>query len=163
MQIGMGWSQKAGAYTFPMKDHDGKVIGVRLRYPDGKKLSAKGSKSGLFMGKQVDTNGVVLVAEGPTDAAALMTTGHQVIGRPSCNGGTNYVYQMISWRTTLVIVADNDKPGMDGAKKLAGVCKCKTKTVKIVIPRKGSDAKDWFQQGLNRMTLDLMIQQARNE
>jgi|TARA_R100000084_G_C4585592_1_gene115880 DNA primase len=161
--LGLGWSAKAGAYTFPMKNHEGQVVGVRLRYPDGKKLSAKGSKAGLFMADKVDTDGVLLVAEGPTDTAALMTTGHQVVGRPSCNGGTNFVYQMISWRTSLVIVADNDKPGKEGAKRLAEICKCKTKSVKIIIPRKGSDAKDWLGHGLNRATLDLMIHQASPE
>lgn len=159
----MGWSQAKGAYTFPMHDASGKVIGVRLRYPNGRKLSVKGSRSGLFMHGADMSRGLLLVAEGPTDAAALHSLGYNVVGRPSCNGGTKYLYELVNWKHQIVLIPDKDKPGIDGAESVAKMLKVKTKQVKIVEPRGVcTDAKEWVVGGLRREQLDILIGQASN-
>lgn len=157
----MGWSQLKGAYTFPMHDANGKVIGVRLRYPNGRKLSVKGSRSGLFLHDADCSHGLLLVAEGPTDAAALHSLGYNVVGRPSCNGGTKYLYDFVNWRHQVVLIPDKDKPGIDGAESVVKTLKVKTKQIKIVEPR-GSckDAKEWVLGGLTRGQLNILIEQA---
>ena len=71
-RLGMGFSPNSGAYTFPMRDHEGQVVGVRLRYPNGKKMSARGSKNALFYESCPDY-GLVLITEGPTDNIRIFT------------------------------------------------------------------------------------------
>ena len=159
--FGMGWSQAKGAYTFPMHDASGKPIGVRLRYPNGRKMSVRGSKSGLFMHEGDHSRGLLLVAEGPTDAAALHSLGFNVVGRPSCNGGTKYLYEFINWKHEVVLIPDKDKPGIDGAESVAKMLKVKTKQVKIVEPLGScTDAKEWVVGGLTRYKLEILIEQA---
>ena len=48
-RLGVGWSAKHRAWSFPMQDAVGNVLGVRLRLPGGKKLSVTDSKEGLFI------------------------------------------------------------------------------------------------------------------
>ncbi len=48
-RLGVGWSVEHRAWTFPMVDADGTVLGIRLRLRSGKKLSVRGRKEGLFV------------------------------------------------------------------------------------------------------------------
>src|SRR5262249_61220748 len=84
-RFGVGWSAGHAAWTFPMVDHTGTVLGMRLRLPDGRKLSVRGGKEGLFLPRDFAAQSPVLIAEGPTDAAALLDLGFPAaLGRPSC-------------------------------------------------------------------------------
>ena len=74
-RLDIGWLGNRRAWCFPMRDADGKVLGVRLRYPNNRKLSVKGGKEGLFIPVGIDTHGLLLIAEGPTDTAALLDFG----------------------------------------------------------------------------------------
>lgn len=115
--LGCAWNGKACA--FPMKDAEGKVIGIRLRGADGRKWAVKGSRQGLFI-PEVDIQTTAYIVEGPTDAAAALTLGLYAIGRPSCLGCEEMVVSLIHARKIrrAVIVADNDGPGQRGAVKL---------------------------------------------
>ena len=139
----VGWSSKKSAYTFPMRDHEGATIGIRLRTPEGKKFAVKGSRAGLFYAGDPPAKGQVLIAEGPTDTACLAGKGFSVVGRPSCNGGGIYLLKMLSWKHQAVLVADNDKPGRDGAESIAKLIKDKAASVRIMTPPRGNDIKDW--------------------
>ena len=78
-----------------------------------------------------------------------------MVGRPSCNGGTKYLYDLVNWRQ-VVLIPDKDKPGIDGAESVAKMLKVKTKQVKIVEPRGAcTDAKEWVVGGLRREQLDI--------
>ena len=46
-QLGVGFYPARQAWVFAERDHDGQIIGLQLRYPDGKKLMERGSKRGL--------------------------------------------------------------------------------------------------------------------
>ncbi len=160
MQV--GWSAKKSAYTFPMRASDGVVIGIRLRTPDGNKFAVKGSRAGLFYVGDPPSHGNVYVAEGPTDTLALHQIGLPAVGRPSCNGGGIFLSKMLCWKHDVVIVADNDKPGKQGAKSIACLLKPKVARVRIMYPSKGSDVKDWVVgHGASKQVVELVANQAR--
>ena len=84
------------------------------------------------------------------------------MGRPSCNGGGILLTKMLCWKHDVVIVADNDKPGKQGAKSIASLLKPKVSRVRIMYPSKGSDVKDWVVgHGANKQVVELVANQAR--
>jgi hypothetical protein len=122
--IGCAWSS-LNAWAFPMKDASEKIIGIRLRNNQGDKWAVKGSKAGLFLPTNYYyiPDGVCYLVEGPTDLAAAMTIGLRAIGRPACLGQEQFILQWLSRNhiERLVIVTDNDEPGLRGAEKLQGM------------------------------------------
>ena len=86
VSLRVGWSADDKATTWPMMDHDGNVVGIRLRcMKTGRKWSVKGGTSGVFLpvGLPKETKRL-FIAEGPTDTAAMLSIGFNCIGRPSC-------------------------------------------------------------------------------
>ncbi|MDQ3665401.1 MAG: hypothetical protein M3410_02170 [Acidobacteriota bacterium] len=120
--IGCAWAAPNSAWAFPMKDATGKVIGIRLRNNEGRKWAVKGSHQGLFIPAEYlfDFDGTLYIVEGPTDLAAALTLGLYAIGRPACLGQEEMILQYIRAQRVrrLVIVTDNDDPGLRGAVKL---------------------------------------------
>src|SRR5260221_11407512 len=120
--IGCAWS--GHAWAFPMRDASKRMIGIRLRASDGKKWAVKGSHQGMFIPSSypycIDDGTTMYVTEGPTDLAAAMTLGLYSIGRASCQGQEDMViaYLRNTKARRLVIVTDNDTPGLEGARKL---------------------------------------------
>src|SRR5205823_1829837 len=49
MALGIGWSANHRAYSFPMVNASGKVVGIRLRTPTGSKFAVRGSQAGLHI------------------------------------------------------------------------------------------------------------------
>ena len=47
--LGIGWSLHHWAWSFPMTDAAGAVLGIRLRRPNGSKFAVRGGKEGLFL------------------------------------------------------------------------------------------------------------------
>jgi hypothetical protein len=62
----------------------------------------------------------LFVCEGPTDTAAALDLGFFAVGRPNCCCGGLEVraYARRHRCARAVIVSDNDKPGLDGARKV---------------------------------------------
>lgn len=122
--IGCAWST-FGAWAFPMREPGGKVIGIRLRNDKGDKWAVKGSKSGLFIPSDYSyiDDRVLYLVEGPTDLAAAMTIGLRAFGRAACLGQENLILGYITKQriNRLVIVTDNDEPGLRGAERLQGM------------------------------------------
>ena len=81
-----------------MRNGAGEVVGVRLRKSDGKKLSIKGSKEGLFIPTGLKPCDRLLIGEGPTDTAALLDLGFEAVGRPSCTGGGRLLPELVRRR-----------------------------------------------------------------
>lgn len=115
--IGCAWNGRA--WAFPMKHASGKMIGIRLRSESGDKWAVRGSHQGLFF-SDVEPARTLFVVEGPTDCAAALTLGLNTLGRPACIGQEpeilSYVRRVRASR--VVIVSDNDEPGLRGAAKL---------------------------------------------
>jgi hypothetical protein len=122
--LGCAWANDA--WAFPMRGATGKLIGIRLRNESGK-WAMKGSKNGLFLPGTRSAEKTLWIVEGPTDAAAGLTLGLNVIGRPSCSACDEMVKEYVknSHINRVVIISDNDRPdkrgviaGVRGAEKL---------------------------------------------
>lgn len=144
-RLTVGWD--GAAWAFPMKDAAGRVVGIRRRFPNGRKLSVKGGREGLFVPTDLPAAGLLLICEGPTDCAALLSLGLACIGRPSCTGGVKLVCETARGRDA-AIVADGDAPGHRGAATLAGALRLYCPTVRVLTPPAGvKDAREWLRRG----------------
>ncbi len=162
-RLGIGWSCSHSAWTFPMTDTEGRVRGVRLRAPNGRKWAVKGGREGLFIPAGVALNGRALICEGPTDAAALMDIGFNVVGRPSCTGGIRLLVDLVRRHKPqeVVIVADHDPPGQRGARELGATLRCYASAVRIIAPPVGiKDARAWVQAGATASDVQQAIYRA---
>ncbi len=149
-RLGVGWSARHRAWTWPMVDTHGRVRGIRLRYLDRRKLSVRGGHEGLFVPRDLAASERLLVCEGPTDTAALLGLGLAAVGRPSCAGGVGLLVDLVRRRREreVVIVADGDEPGRRGAANLAAVLVAYAPAVRIIEPPEGvKDARAWVRSG----------------
>jgi hypothetical protein len=149
----VGWSTAHLAWTFPMTDPaTGRIVGIRLRAPNGAKFAVKGGKEGLFI-PAIDPvqDAPLLITEGPTDAAALLDLGFpNVVGRPCCTGGMKHLVALIRLRPTkdVVIVADADECGRRGATNLASVLRIHAPAVRVIEPPGTvKDVREWKRAG----------------
>ena len=136
------------------------VCGIRLRSDGGKKWAVRGGRDGLFMPAGLDAAKQLLIAEGVTDAAAALDLGfNNVVGRPSCSGGTRLVVKLIQARkpTEVVIVGDGDKPGLRGANALAAVVIAYVPVRVIQPPVRVNDIRAWLQSGAKRADVESLI------
>jgi len=154
-RLNTGWSAEHRGWTFPMRNAAGRVVGIRLRMADGRKLSVRGGHEGLFIPAALPEHLTTLfVCEGPTDTGAALDLGLQAIGRPSCTGGVRHIVELVRMRrpAQVVVVADRDAPGQRGAKALAGVLLAYSHTIKVVTPPPpAKDLRCWLNQGGNIM------------
>jgi phage/plasmid primase-like uncharacterized protein len=140
-----------------MSNTVGDVLGIRLRLADGRKLSVKGGKEGLFLPgphpaplPEGEGTGALLIAEGPTDTAALLDLGFSAVGRPSCTGGVKLLVELVRKLppSGVVIVADRDAPGQRGAASLAAALVAYCSEVRIITPPASvKDAREWKRSG----------------
>lgn len=163
-RLGVGWSAAHSAWTFPMRDADGRVTGIRLRFPDGSKLSVCGGREGLFIpdgtpgpGSPWPDGAQLYVAEGASDCAALLTLGLYAVGRPSCSGGTRFILELARGRP-VVVIADADPPGQRGANALGEVLKLQSPEVRIIRPPEGiKDVREWVRRGATRAEVERAV------
>ena len=111
-------------WTFPERDASGKVIGIKRRLLNGKKLFFKGSTPGLYLAKDWFTRpGPILLVEGGSDTAALLAAGSCVVGRPSNTGGVSHLVELLQDHPTrkICVIGEHDEkpdgrcPGESGA------------------------------------------------
>jgi hypothetical protein len=141
-----------------MADASGRIIGIRRRFPNGRKASTTGSKTALFIPIGLAGNGPLLLCEGPTDTAAALDLGYDALGRPNCNSVVKMIVVAAGDRTEIIVVADNDPVGRTGAEKLAGMLALCCPCVKTVVPPdRIKDLRQWFNAGLTSETLRKII------
>ena len=148
-RLRVGWSECHRSSSFPMSDAAGKVRGIRLRTPYGRKFAVRGGKEGLFLPADLDGGGL-LITEGPTDCAALLDLGFAAVGRPSCTGGIKLLVDLVKRRqpSQVVIVSDADAAGQHGANDLASAMQAYAQAVRVITPPDGiKDARQWKQRG----------------
>jgi hypothetical protein len=153
-----GW-----AWTFPMFDARGVVCGIRIRRGDGKKLSVSGSRSGVFVPRDLVIAGRLLICEGPTDTAAMLDVGFAAIGRPSCSTGTDLTCRIALSLAPLevVIIADRDAYGHAGALRLATSLRPRVRALRIVTPPScAHDARAWVVAGARHEDISAAIDTA---
>ncbi|MCY2991628.1 MAG: toprim domain-containing protein [Planctomycetota bacterium] len=162
-RLRVGWSKEHHAWTFPMCNVGGAVLGIRLRLLTGKKLSVRGGHEGLFMPDGLDAGGRLAVCEGPTDTAAMLDLGQAAVGRPSCTGGVKLLVELVKQRrpSEVIIVADGDAPGQRGAESLSAVLVAYCPAVRVITPPVGmKDARAWLQRGATPQDLAAVIDAA---
>jgi hypothetical protein len=154
-RLHIGWHGEA--YTFPMSDSQGQIIGIRRRFPNGRKVSLTGSKTGLFIPTDLAGNEPLIICEGVTDSAAALDLGFTAIGRPNCNSCVDMTARFAKGRK-VVIIGDNDKPGKVGVEKLAEKLLLHCSSVKVIYPPDGiKDLRCWFNAGLTEKSLKRII------
>lgn len=157
-RAGIRWG--AEAIGFPMKRGD-RISGVRLRLANGKKFSIGGGREGLFIPEDVDLyGGRLVIAEGPTDVAALLDLGVPAIGRPSAATGSLLVERVAAAGLfdQVVVFGDNGSAGERGAHSLAQLLRLYCKDVRVIFPPSGlSDARDWVRLEGSRLAFERMV------
>jgi hypothetical protein len=171
-RLGACWSTEHKAFAFPMCNPGGEIIGVRLRSYSGKKWCIPGSHNGLFIsdGQIGDQVQEIVICEGPTSTAAALDMGLFAIGRPSCSA---YVAETVDICAgyNVVIIGDRDEaktrpdgtvyhPGQDGANALAAAMVKRVRSLKLVYPLRGKDARAWKQAGCTAAIVRSVINNA---
>ena len=153
----LGVGHNGAGFTFPMRDGDGRIMGLRVRYASGLKAAVKGSRNGLFIPKDLPAECVLLICEGLTDTAAALDLGFAAVGRPSCNTGTEMLIRFAGGRD-VAIVGDSDPPGRVGAEGLARALALHCASVRTLYPPDGAkDLRAWKTAGLSRAELNAKI------
>ena len=110
------------AWTNPELDGNGVVIGIKRRFPNGKKNYHKGSRPGLAVPAGWAKSDTILIVEGATDVAAALDMGCKSIGRPSATGGTHHLAVLLeSFKGKIILVAENDRK-YAGCETFCGHC-----------------------------------------
>jgi excisionase family DNA binding protein len=145
---------KRRTVLYPVSNDGGHVLGIRLRLADGRKLSVRGGREGLFLPSNLAEAGLLLICEGPTDTAAMLDLGFAAVGRPSCAGGVRLLVDLVRQRPTAeaVIVADADAHGhgQRGAENLAAMLVAYSASVRVIKPAAAKDAREWLRCGATR-------------
>ncbi len=112
------------AWTFPEHNSEGRLIGISRRFPNGFKCMTTGhdvdqpgrkGRRGLSIPAGWDRGGPVLLIEGGSDTAALVTMELTAIGRPSNLGGVLHLADLIEAADDidddrpLIVVAEDDR------------------------------------------------------
>lgn len=165
LQVGRAYEWCEGTYSFPMRDANEAVIGLRLRNAEGHKWAVYGSRNGLFIPMDLDVPKTVCVCEGPTTAAAILSWGFYTIGKPSNSGGLDMLRDFLKrvGPRNVVIISENDArdscehcednyclhchPGDVGADMTAKALDGVAKTIRIINPLMGKDAREWRSRG----------------
>lgn len=165
----VGWDGKA--YTFPMFDADGNIIGIRRRFSYGCKVCVTGSQNGLFLPDGLTGQSPLLIVEGNSDAAAGLDLGFDTLGRPSCSGGVDLIRQFIRKHhySLIVIIPDNDNkpdgtnPGKSGGLRLGVALRIYCRDVRIALPpAEYNDLRCWLAAGLTRDNLLKLIEDTKS-
>lgn len=160
--LSMGWCSEKRAWSFPMRNGAGDVLGIRLRTDAGCKFAIPGSREGLFIPSGLSSSGPLLICEGPTDCAAMLDLGFAAIGRPSCTGGIKLLANYARQRKPagIVIGSDSDEPGRCGAEALANVLSL-YHSVRIIVPPSGiKDLRQWKFEGASASCIQAAIDAA---
>lgn len=142
--LGFVWTGKT--WAIPMHDANQKIIGMRLRDMNGNQWAVRGSKAGLFLPRGLDVlDDTLFICEGATDTAAALTLGLRAVGRPSCIGQEDLINAYVTRNKIrqVVIIADQDGPGLNGARKLQHALT--TRSCIVVLPTK--DIRDFVVAG----------------
>jgi hypothetical protein len=145
------WAAPFRSWAFPMCDGHGNIVGIRLRRSDGFKFAVRGSRQGIFIAN-VPPQSTLFVCEGPTDTAAAVELGLFAVGRPNCccGGPDIRIYARLHQCRRAVVVADNDKPGLDGARKVGGELKL---PFAIYVPP-AKDLREFLRLGGTRVMIE---------
>jgi hypothetical protein len=156
-----------GCWAIDERDASGAVIGTAYRRADGSKSCRPGSRRGLIYTPPLpddagfEVSCPILVAEGPTDTAALLQLGFIAVGVPMA-GACGPELAVLLKGLHAALVADADRPGRRGAaalaRHLAGACL----SVRIIEPPGGAkDVRESLINGATREDYEALIRDAK--
>jgi 5S rRNA maturation endonuclease (ribonuclease M5) len=120
-RLRVGWNGRNRSFAFPMREANGNVCGIRYRSMNDQKFSERGGREGLFFQPADIVRDYLIVVEGASDAAAMIDLGFpSVIGRANCTGNISQIVSLCRrlGPSCVLVVPDNDQPGINGAKNL---------------------------------------------
>jgi hypothetical protein len=152
--LGIGFTtEKGGAFTFPMRDADRRIVGFRLRYYDD--TSAKGcidgGHLGLLIPDGVTPGNCEADCEGESDLAAALSVGIKAIGVPGAGNATDEAARFFAKSAVSCpcIIGDNDGAGEDGIEKLRAALLASGIPCRRLKPPDGiHDFRDWCATGV---------------
>jgi hypothetical protein len=99
----------------------------------------------------------IYILEGCTDLAAALTLDLDAIGRPSCRGSVSHTQVTINRLhiQRAILITDNDRPGIEGAKALAS--ELQIPVASMLLPAK--DLRQFLSYGGTRCLLDSLERQ----
>ena len=131
----------------PMYNEDGVITGLQRIFKDRSKAFMSGSRHGLFARSFVISHSCILITEGASDTATACDLDYAVFGRSSCNTGTEILQKLLPRYpdAKVIIVADNDPPGIRGSQQLAkSLLDVGIKTGIVIPPLEKEDLSDWI-------------------
>ena len=124
-RLGAGYDPARRWWTFPERDASGQIIGLIGRNDTGRKRRYGGAKCGLcYPADWAAGTSPVLLVEGASDMAAVLTMGLTGVARPSNVGGIALLTDLLSELPVdrpIVVIGERDKkeddtwPGKAGA------------------------------------------------
>lgn len=143
--LGVGWDGKA--WIYPTYNERREIVGMQRRFPDGTKLHIKGSKDGIFWPFINSFTETLLITEGVSDCMTALLMGFNVIGRSNCVGGKDIILKLLIRRRKCspLIIADNDKVGIEGAKKLQKTILATGRSCEMLVPPV-KDLREWYEK-----------------
>ncbi len=136
------------SYSFPMRDADGAVIGLRQRpFKDiASKHAAEGSRNDLFIPQGVTPANAQLLCEGESDTATGLTLRFATVGRPGTDACIDEAVSFFAraMNACPCIMADNGSVGKAGAEKQAEALLVAGIPCRILYPPADcSDLREW--------------------
>ncbi|MDC3224894.1 hypothetical protein OAU26_08175 [Mariniblastus sp.] len=159
-RLQVGWDGSKSASTWPMRNADGVVVGIRTRTGNGKRAIGGTDGNGLIFDPAGLTPDYLLICEGPTDTAALLDSGFDsVVGRPSCRGGTVYIISIIERLrpAAVLLIPDRDEAGLSGFGELAAAIASsgciELHRIDAITPPEGiNDTRQWAQKNRDHLS-----------
>jgi hypothetical protein len=152
--IGVGWNDDLICWTFPEFNGEGQLCGILQRFTNGRKTMVPGGHRGLTLPAGWDKGSDILhICEGASDVAAALSHGWRAIGRSAATAGFGDLAVLLrDVQTEVVIVADNDEPGLKGAQRLADQLRnVLHRKVKVSRPEdQFKDLREYLSQGVIR-------------
>ena len=149
----IGYDAEKKCWTFPERDHSGRIIGIVQRFRNGRKISMSGSRRGLTIpARWRERDTPIVIVEGASDTLALSLCGISCVGRPSNTGGSEFLAALLAgFDREIVVLGENDRkesglwPGRDGAIHVATrLVSMLRRRVAWALPPPGiKDARDW--------------------
>jgi hypothetical protein len=176
-RLGIEWERIPPEATYDYRDADGQLLFQAVRYPgkrfcfrrpDGKGgwiYDLKGVQRVLYRLPDILSNpdAVVYVVEGEKDADRLAKEGLVATTNPGGAGKWRDEYSHTLTDRDVVVVPDNDPPGLRHAAQVARSLIGAARSVKVVDPPglapKG-DVSDWLNAGHTRAELEGLVQRA---
>ena len=151
-RFGTGWCCSRSCWTFPIRNHAGRIVGTRTRPMVGNKESDKHSHgNGMFFVPESLNRDYVLIVEGASDAMAIHDIGYRsVVGRSNCTGSVEEIVRLLRRLKPgqVVIIPDNDShgAGQRGAEALQFILKQQHLVELLSLPDGINDVRDCIQQ-----------------